>query len=417
MSRPIQAVKKHLPKYRQNRVGLCGAEMPAMLRDDGSEITGARYRCGDRFCSHCASKREQRVFACVLRSVRENAAIGVPADVQSGFMVTLTHEKHPGLSGRSLREARDIQAEIQRECHRRLKRHDYAVQRHARHTAGGDLARADRWSRVAKRQLPYFNHTLCYSDQTSPPYKPYRNAWSGQNPASGGATTYIWAREITPGGKNARYAGWHVHAHYLVPTESDAHRLISAHLGACRALGVRAATKQQKISKPARPEYETDYQELGDAARYITQYITKNGIDDLGADVLDAYVFGINGLRQYDAAGRWRPLGIGKTRDPDAPRVTHVREYTVAVTTDGELIERAIKRDFGDFMCGRGHWWSAQREIGAKAPLDRYRTKSTEAGYLDKLREFAVECSVGAEKWPDSGFVFSIEPEKIELMY
>jgi len=377
--------------------------MPTMLRDDGTVIDGATYHCTDRYCQHCARKRSQRVYACIAAKLK-NAQGGIrPAELQGGFMVTLTQEKPPGLSGPDLRDAREIQQKIQQETHRRLRRHDYAIQRHAYHTVGGDLARASGWLEIARATLPLVELGPCYKTNTAPTLT---NPFSGYNPASGGRSTYIWAREITA--SRHGYDGWHVHAHYLVPTESDAHRLIAAHVAACKTLHVKCEMRPQRISKPEPASWASDESKIDSAARYITQYITKSGIEKMPDFAVDALIFGTHGLRQYDAGGRWRPLGIGKQRDPDAPRVVAVRSPYIVITGDGELIERVAETEFQRFMRGNGAYWSALRALS----LNQYRTNLTTSGLADKLRNLAAEKFVlnakpAAETW------FHVDLQKI----
>lgn len=409
MSAILEVVNRHLPKYRQSRTKFCGAKMPTMIRDDGSRIDGAVYRCGDRFCGFCARCRSQRVYACVLRAIRDASFFGVPEEARRGVMVTLTQQKPRGQSGRDLRRAREIQQKIQREAHRRLSRHDYAVQRLERHTARGAHHKLTEWENVARESLPRFNH----AELKNNPPPPLINPWCGYAHASGGKTTYIWAREITPGGENARYAGWHVHSHYLVPTIDDAYRLISAHLAACRSMGIRADISEQVISYPEAPENgrESGDDATADAARYITQYITKSGLDDVPGDLIEAYIYGIHGLRQYDAAGRWRPLGIGKRRDESKPKVTHVEEVRIAISDDGELVERAMIKPFSDFMQQRSTWWTAQQAIAAQRPLDQYRTNLTDMDLADELKKIAARRVVdGDNLWFDGLFMAESPP-------
>lgn len=403
MSAILEVVNRHLPAYRQSRTKFCGAKMPTMIRDDGSRIDGAVYRCGDRFCGFCARCRSQRVYACILRAISDSAMIA-PAEAKTGVMVTLTQQKPPGHTGKDLRAARDIQQKIQAEAHKRLNRHDYAVQRIARHTARSNWRKVAEWVDAAKKALPLFDH----SDLKGQLPLPTNNPFCGYAHASGGKTTYIWAREITPGGSGARYNGWHVHSHYLVPTIDDAYRLISAHLAACRSLGVKALAREQVISFPEPPEKENgaDGGSVSDAARYITQYITKSGLDDVDESLIEAYIYGIHGLRQYDAAGRWRPLGIGKKRDESKPCVTHVEEIKIAISSDGELVERAMLEPFVDFMQQKTTWWTAQRAIAAKRPLDQYRTNLTDMNLADELKKIAARRVVdGDNLWFDGLFM------------
>lgn len=398
MSATLESVKQYLPKYRISRMGLCGAPMPTMRRSDGSTIDGATFRCSDRFCAHCDRCRSQRVYACIMR-----ATSGVLGGPRVGVMVTLTHQKLPGLSKDDLVASRELQQEIQRECHRRLRRHDYAVRESARQSAAGASHKSSEWLAIARATLPRFDPTNCYSADAR---TLLTNRWSGLNPAStNGTTTYIWAREVTPGG-GTRYAGWHVHSHYLVPCESDAHRLISAHLAACRALGVRADVAQQRISRPSRASWRGDGDaDMRDAVGYITQYITKCDIPDGDEELLRAFIYGIRGMRQYDAAGAWRPIGVGKKRDEYAPRVVSVVERVRCVTLDGEIVERALTRDIGDFMAQKTPWWGGF----ASGTLDQYRTNF--ADYLIPVGLVEI-----AEKFGTGWKLPSEIPEKMPFL-
>lgn len=362
MSATLESVKTYLPKYRLSRMGLCGAPMPTMRQSDGSTIEGATFRCADRFCAYCDRCRAQRVYACIMR-----ATSGVLGGEHAGVMVTLTHQKLPGLSRDALIASRELQQKIQSECHRRLRRHDYAVRESARQSAAGAHRKSYEWLEVARAMLPRFNPSSCYKEEDR---TLLTNRWSGMNPAStDGTTTYIWAREVTSGGSE-RYEGWHVHAHYLVPCESDAHRLISAHLAACRALGVVADVAQQRISMPTRASWRGEGSaDMRDAVGYITAYITKCDLPEKSS-VIEAYIYGIKGMRQYDAAGKWRPIGVGKKRDEHAPRVVEVVERVRCVTVDGELVERSLTRSIEDFMRQKTPWWAQ----ATGSVLDQYKT-------------------------------------------
>lgn len=384
MSDSLGIVKNILPSYRKSRLDFCGAAMPTMLRSDDSRIDGATFRCGDRFCEHCDRCRSQRVYACIMR-----ATSGVLGGPRVGVMVTLTHQKLPGLTSDALVASRELQARIQAEAHRRLRRHDYAIRQSARQSAARAHHKSEEWLAIARATLPRFDPATCYESDPTPLLT---NRYSGLNPAStDGATTYIWAREVTPGG-NARYAGWHVHAHYLVPDESDAHRLIAAHLAACRALGVRADVAQQRISRPSRASWRGDGDaDARDAVGYITQYITKCEIPDGEEELLRAFIYGIRGMRQYDAAGAWRPIGVGKKRDESAPKVVSVVERVRCVTLDGEIVERALTRAIGDFMAQKTPWWQSL----SVETLDKYRTNFTDYLIPVGLVEMAEKFEVG----------------------
>lgn len=403
MSELFDSVKKHLPKYRQSRVSFCGAPMPQMLRDDATVIDGAVFRCGDRFCAYCADKKAQRVFACILRAVSGTLQAG---SVSSGVMVTLTHQKPEGLSKGDLILARELQSKIQRECHRRLRRHDYAVQRSVAQSARGAYHKSDEWLSVARSILPRFDPSTCYKSNPTPLLD---NTFSGLNPASGGMTTYIWSREVTSGG-DTRYPGWHAHSHYLVPTESDAHRLISAHIAACKTLGVACNISNQKISFPKRASWRDDSTrpEIADAVNYISHYITKNELPDGNPDIIEAYVHGMLGARVYDAAGAWRPIGIGKKRDENAPKVVSVREIVVCVTSDGEVVDRAMVRGFDDFIAQRTPWWASN----SGGPLNEYRTKSGNLIFDLKYIESSINFGLG---WclPENSGQYARETPKI----
>lgn len=381
MSELNNVVNAHLPQYRQQRLIFCGAPLPTMVRCDGSRIDGATYHCTDRFCGYCARAKSQRVYACILDKLKNSNPSGIESQVDSKYrMVTLTISRRDGLSGRELRNAIDKYARVQNETHNRLRRHDYCVSRHAHWSQIRNENKTKFWAEESRKTIFDYNVSGSYESKSAPNLS---NKISGVSPASGSKTTYIWAREITAGG-NGR--GWHVHAHYLVPTESDAHRLISAHLTACASLGIYAEMEAQRISTPKEASWVDDESTHDSAARYITQYVTKSGLGDWSDEVIEAYIYGIYGLRQYDAGGRWRPLGIGKTKDDETPKVTHVEYLRAIVTQDGELLTKQESTEIGEFLAGRGAFWSDRREIF----LNQYRRSLTTESVFDILIDIAI---------------------------
>lgn len=375
MTQNIDRVKSLLPVYRQNRLRACGAPMPTMVRDDGSVIDGATYRCGDRFCAYCARCRAQRVYACILRAV--TPTLGGAA---RGVMVTLTHQKPPGLSAADLVAARELQATIQRTTHRILRRH-----------------------RETRYSLPIPD----LSSINSGKYIQITEPGGVFAIPAGGRDTYIWAREVTAGG-DTRYEGWHCHVHYLVPSKIDAERLIAAHMLACESLDVRATWQNQHVSEPRRAEWRGgDTPDIRDAAQYITHYVTKSELPT--EDVLEAYIVGMRGARQYDAGGAWRPIGVGKRRDPIAPRVVAVRERVRCVTADGEIVERSLERDFADYMRQKTPWWQG---LTLERTLNQYKTKFWEqnTNWLPPVSVVDLAISSGSW-WRSPRDSVDIEPE------
>lgn len=337
-------------------MNLCGAPMPDMVRGDGSRIEGARYHCTDRFCDSCARKRAQRTYASILAKLQTNQIF--PQDDSSFRLVTLTLQKRAGLSADQLWDARARLGAAQNRTHEILREHDYCVSRWKYH-APQNPTRARRWKNRALQ--------LVRSMADAP-----QDASFGLYPASGGQTTYIWARELTLG--RAPY-GWHLHVHYLVPTAHDGERLVAAWAQACGELGEYIDLEAQKISEPRESTWTRDDTHGGDtsaahAASYVTHYITK-GVDDehWTPDTALAYISGIYGMRQYDAAGRWRPLGIGRRRpDADESPVVRVEWPLVLVDTDGELSVRTQMEDVSLLMGGRARYWSEIRRS------NQYRT-------------------------------------------
>lgn len=393
MTDSIARVNGLLPEYRQRRTRFCGAPMPRMIRSDGTNIDGATFRCGDRFCAHCARLRAQRVYACILRAVSGTLA---HAGASRGVMVTLTHRKPSGLSESDLVFARQLQAKIQRETHARLRAHDAAWRRIARQTAECGKPTSRALIARANESIPVISKFY-----TKGGTRTLETLRADIMPAAstGGRTTYIWAREVTAGG-GSTYDGWHCHVHYLVPNESDAVRLVSAHLAACRQLGVSARPDNQIISRPDRATFRDGGAGAADAANYITHYITKSGVDDMGDDVLSAYIRGMRGARQYDAAGDWRPIGIGRRLDDGRPRVTHVREMVRCYTRDGEVVERELTREFRDFMAQKTPYWQ-QMSVGG---LNQYTTKFEPFIFPEKTIRLAEKFGVGfrlPRKQPD----------------
>lgn len=373
-------IKQFLAPYRQRRLDYCGAPLPALVRADGTRIENVRYRCTDRYCKSCARAKSQRAYACILSKLT-SAELDTGDDAR---LVTLTIESRPGLTGQDLSEAIERLGRVQGEAHRRLRRHDYASTRIDHHRKQGKMRRVARWKRERERQLLKKLRAPLGSGEDLSEYRDTEDRYPN---ASGGKTTYIWAREITTGSKNR---GWHVHAHYLVPTPGDASRLVAAWLAAAFACRIKADPRAQYISQPRRATYDggEDGEHLRSAARYITQYITKSDVGEWSDEAIRALIYGTHGMRQYDAGGRWRPLGIGRRRNPEQSRVERVAYPVFTLSVTGELRVEEKAASFSDVMRGAGPVVEAWRR--GRVLSNQYRTNLTNGTFVELTGKLAV---------------------------
>lgn len=431
------SVVKHLPTYRQKRVKYCGAPMPVLVREDGTRIEGARYRCTDRYCPTCALSRSRRVYRCILEKLK---SAGGTVDASQARMVTLTIRLQKGLDGADLkgheREKRIYQpgepanefvpgaidrlSAVQNECHNRLRRHDYCMERIAHHAEGWKWKKVAWWRREAAYQVPRIREKIGGKSDASR----FEHEHTGYKASTGGKTTYIWSREITTGRKGE---GWHVHAHYLVPSEGDAVRLVAAWLAAARAQGIEASAKAQYISSPKRATHDSgeDGESCRSAARYITHYMSKDEVGQWSEDTIRAYIYGTHGLRQYDAGGRWRPLGIGKKKDEDASPVTKIAYPEYSFSQSGEAMVSEKTEQFQAFMQGRSTFWqeyyaAGGGQSGENGPLNKYRTNLTKIDLVELSAYRSIKNSHIATKMATWAGVLTkiekkMEPENQEI--
>lgn len=301
-------------------------------------------------------------------------------------MVTLTLKKYDGLSGPELRDAIGRLGIVQVKMHDILRADDYCRSRIEHHSTRGNEGKVLEWS----------------NRLDSLPAMP---------PASGGKTTYIWSREITTGGDGR---GWHAHVHYLAPTEADARRMVAAWLEATRRAEAervaceeirraspwyrpasrrpyRADVRAQHISRPKRARNEDDPDgcaPIRDAARYITHYVAKTDIGEWSEETIRAYIYGTHGMRTYDAGGRWRPLGIGKKRDPSSSPVVRIAYPIYSVDVAGNLSVTEKTESFQGFMRQNGKMWETFRAV-EKSTLNQYKTSLANSS-LEALFGYSV---------------------------
>lgn len=138
----------------------------------------------------------------------------------------------------------------------------------------------------------------------------------GYWPDADGSRTYLWALEATTGAADKGH--WHVHRHVICPDRSQAERILAA-----------SYLHDDEIQGAAPYRVDLRRWDRKRAAGYLAGYLAgaQRDVDDKTwtscvecepVDVQRAYVDGMKGVRRYDAAGDWRPLGMSpdETDDP-----------------------------------------------------------------------------------------------------
>lgn len=362
-------IQSWLPESRQARISFCGAPMPDMLRTDKAgqvteRIEGATYRCADKYCEYCADKRSQRIYKCIESRLNE-----LGEDMSKAVMCTLTRELLPGKSIEDFNRNWNLFATTCRRAHDIDRSHTHACNRLDAYTKKQNITKIEHWRREKRIRL-------------APPHKEssrleYASSYDnteGYPPPSTGKTTYIWSREVTQGEDGDR---WHVHAHYLLPTRADAERLCAAWQMACKQVhsGVFRpydSPRQTDISEATKDDRRC---EKSAAARYITKYVTKScAMAMKSAKAAKRYVLASVGVRQYDAAGVWRPLGVGKKLDPERDRVTLLEfEQWTLDAENNKIIYQKKREEFQSLMTGKSQVWNIWKGAG-KNSLTENRT-------------------------------------------
>lgn len=325
-----------------------------MLKANGEVITGAKARCGQKWCPHCGRKYQQRIYACIEKRVG-----ALPSDQPR--MVTLTMRLPPGLYQGQL--ARNIQtvADVQRRTHQRLRDQEHACRMLDKYRQSGDVERARYWENARLERLPLPTNNGEYV---------YARTWQkgvGYCAPTMGRTTYIWAREITTGSTGER---WHVHLHYLVPSRADAERLIAA----WDAEAPQRDATQCMVSECVSAEYAK-----ASPARYMTKYVTKSTLK-LSQEGYREYMRATKGRRQYDAAGFWRPLGVGGRDRPEDQRVVAVWRVSVKVDhLTGEVTTEQNWHDAASFFAADHVWrqWAVLQKHIRRRRLGRLNQYGT----------------------------------------
>jgi len=277
--------ESRLSGRQRSRLDHCGHPIEYHRADGTKEKT--RHRCGQTFCARCQMARTARIRACCLSSLED-------AGVDTVWMVTLTVPHVRRLTKRYLYEQLERVREIRAKAMsllRLVRSQNRGVQprgsTHASEYAGG-------------------------------------GDWNGTGDDFG----YLWALQITPGG---RVPGWHPHLHVLCTTLGGAQALRAAWLQAAESIGVDLSAQAQDISAatPAAEEQVARYATR--ATEYVGGQVASLELaatmraeksaqadevdvdweEDYGPKVLDAYLEATRNLRRYDAGGCLRPLGVG----------------------------------------------------------------------------------------------------------
>ena len=350
MSQVVDAVAHILSPRQTDRIGLCGAPMPTMVRADGETVSGAHFRCTSRYCVECAKRRRQRVWACLTADLADV----LRDDKSRPYLLTVTFR-----SGRSFQRAyRDI-ARLQRAAHAQLREYDYCCERVRHWWSRGDRPDKVRyWESRRRAAIPHPSETYPDTPQgrrmaaalDEAKLDSFCSTWSDDHawhPTDGDRTDYIWCKEATTGATCDRA---HVHLHYIVRTREAAERLNAAYQAVrITAIGQVAMLRtdisggpSQRYRSPSGASADCDD---ADPVGYLTKYISKGSLEGLAdsadTDLIRDYMRGSKHQRQYDAGGSWRPIGIGRKRDDSIPPVRWLM-----------LGDQLL--DFADFVAGRG---------------------------------------------------------------
>lgn len=352
----MSIAKQILPDSLQRRISFCGAPLPTMIRRSGEQLDSSpRYHCTSKYCGSCRLHYQQRVYACIDSTL----------DGAKPYLTTLTLRLPSRLSAEQLRRNIDAVKEVQRETHDTLRKHDYAHTRLNHWRRRGNFKKVQRWRGECRARLPSLAQIAQADglDVRASTLEKFQTSFDedglGWQSAEYGKTTYIWAVEITTGANDDR---WHVHLHYMVPSRADAERLNAA----WQMNRAQRPFAQTDISAPTGGYHSAGARKApsceADAAAYLTAYVSKDALDDIPDNRLTAYYYGSKSLRRYDAAGRWRPIGVSRRTESEDP-------VELVMYDDGvvEPIQRVFKGTSDEWARYVVNW---QLESGERAPLD-----------------------------------------------
>jgi hypothetical protein len=134
-------------------------------------------------------------------------------------------------------------------------------------------------------------------------------------------------------------------------------------------------------------------------ARYMTKYVT-SGVDlEMPQRDVSTYMEATHGRRQYDAAGEWRPLGIGGDETPPEQKVVGVarRKWRFDEET-GELWCETVWGDASGFFSRGAGWreWYAYGLEGKGPDVSRFLNQY---GTMLREPEENGDCSDAASRW------------------
>ena len=344
MSKPVLD-KRALPSTRAARISACGRPLIAWTLSGERHCTA--YACRDRYCANCGDRYASRAFAKISEAMDST-------ETESVYMATVTRVA-PGpadvdgdaLSGALLRQALRRERDQWQTITSALRWDDYRIGRGRDHETRIKPPDSSNLASCAGCETWSYDCDQC-SLLIGTEYEPAAGYW----PAADGDRTYLWALEITTGANGDR---WHVHRHIITHNRVTAERILCA-----------AYQHRDRWQATRRVGYRVDLREIpaADAAGYVAGYLsgrqtTKGGwesaVADLSAETQAVYVRETMGVRRYDAAGDWRPLGMSPepSEDPwvvvgDHTAVYPVQEYY----RRGVLLSNRRKRnDFNELPC------------------------------------------------------------------
>jgi hypothetical protein len=128
-------------------------------------------------------------------------------------------------------------------------------------------------------------------------------------------------------------------------------------------------------------------------ARYMTKYVTSGDVERLEPEHVSQYLRATKNRRQYDAAGEWRPLGVGGEPTPPEERVVAIERTTYTIDHEtGEITAVRNWYEAAAFFAGDSAWleWaSGQKRVML---LNQYRTMLSESKTIG-------DCSDASSHW------------------
>lgn len=307
MARPLLSTEA-LPVHRAQAIAACGRPVTLIRKSGRTSETLAR--CSDLYCSTCGPMRARKAFACIMAALEGGESEAV-------YMVTLTRrairqqkatknayiEQIKADIDADIEQRKDLQRQIERDRAQwtattaRLRKADYLWRRYAETGERRYLRESMRTVRPVEVQAGSTDGACSTDSQWST-----TRGWRGE----AGVTSYIWAREITRGASGQI---WHVHRHVICPDLTTAQRVLAAY-------AMYKDEIQGDTPYVASIQRWTVEQAGGYLAGYISGTRQKDGgwhsvASRLSVSEQALWVEATKGMRRHDAAGKYRPLGIG----------------------------------------------------------------------------------------------------------